>query len=340
MVYGTFCKQLEQEKTKVMSDKYTCITLSDASEQQTIQSWLPLEVKQLSRGEYQGNMRLIENNSVTICAEQQNVMVHKVGVIDDDYCTLSFALASKTAIRFSEYTPANNALFWLPSKTEFDVQVPAGAETVYFRFKQSTLLERARAFCPEQWDNDRLQMCHSLKQPALDVYTRYLLSAKSFQTGDSPEQMDAEASLSLMDKLIVAIYQASDDDFDFVNSHSLRLAKTWVYMAIDYINAALMQHVCPSIVDICIELKVSQRKLQYSFKKILGITPQNYLYKYRLNKVRAELLKSCCTLVTVTEVALYWHFWHLGRFSKDYQHLFGELPSATLKRAVPNSLGG
>ncbi|MBR0682029.1 helix-turn-helix domain-containing protein [Roseomonas eburnea] len=35
----------------------------------------------------------------------------------------------------------------------------------------------------------------------------------------------------------------------------------------------------------------------------------------------------------VKAAALSFSFWHLGRFSRDYRRLFGELPSATVARA-------
>jgi hypothetical protein len=33
------------------------------------------------------------------------------------------------------------------------------------------------------------------------------------------------------------------------------------------------------------------------------------------------------------DVANRWGFWHMGQFAADYKRQFGELPSATLKRA-------
>ena len=39
----------------------------------------------------------------------------------------------------------------------------------------------------------------------------------------------------------------------------------------------------------------------------------------------------------VTDVANEWGFWHLGQFAADYRRHFGELPSETFERQVPNA---
>ncbi|MEP7312601.1 MAG: helix-turn-helix domain-containing protein [Pseudomonadota bacterium] len=82
--------------------------------------------------------------------------------------------------------------------------------------------------------------------------------------------------------------------------------------------------------DLCRELQVSRRTLQDSFRTVLGIGPLWYLRTLRLDGARRGLLAGS----SVREVAETWGFWHWSRFSRDYRLLFGELPSATLKRAA------
>ena len=81
--------------------------------------------------------------------------------------------------------------------------------------------------------------------------------------------------------------------------------------------------------DLCRELHISRRTLQASFRAVLGISPLWYLRTLRLDGARRQLLGGC----SVKDVAERWGFWHWSRFSHDYQRLFGELPSSTLKRA-------
>lgn len=86
-----------------------------------------------------------------------------------------------------------------------------------------------------------------------------------------------------------------------------------------------------SVADICRILGVSRRSLQYAFQEVLGMNPVAYLRALRLNGVRREL-KAGGPDIAVLDVAARWGFWHPSHFSADYKRLFGELPSATLRR--------
>lgn len=86
-----------------------------------------------------------------------------------------------------------------------------------------------------------------------------------------------------------------------------------------------------TVPDLCDALHVSRRTLQYSFQDVLGMTPVAYLRALRLNGVRRDLRRGGPE--PVADRAARWGFWHLSRFAADYRHLFGELPSATLRAA-------
>jgi AraC family ethanolamine operon transcriptional activator len=89
----------------------------------------------------------------------------------------------------------------------------------------------------------------------------------------------------------------------------------------------------PRIIDLCQKLQISRNTLFHSFSQVVGVSPGAYLTNWRLSQVRCALSnKECLEGVTVTDTALNWGFWELGRFSNMYKRLFGELPSETLKR--------
>jgi AraC-like DNA-binding protein len=88
-----------------------------------------------------------------------------------------------------------------------------------------------------------------------------------------------------------------------------------------------------TLASVCQASYASPRALEYGFREIFGVSPIAYLRCARLSRVRRELHGSAYTSGLITQLAMKWGFWHLSQFSKDYQDLFGELPSITLGRA-------
>jgi AraC-like DNA-binding protein len=82
---------------------------------------------------------------------------------------------------------------------------------------------------------------------------------------------------------------------------------------------------------------VRPRTLEAHFRRHLGTTPLGALRRMRLAHARRELERGA--RASVTEVALASGFGQLGRFAGSYRALFGESPSATLRRALRAEAG-
>lgn len=74
--------------------------------------------------------------------------------------------------------------------------------------------------------------------------------------------------------------------------------------------------------------------LRDSCLEYLGMSPKRYLWLRRMHLARLALARADAERTTVTEIATDYGFWELGRFSVAYRSLFGESPSATLRRSV------
>jgi AraC-like DNA-binding protein len=86
------------------------------------------------------------------------------------------------------------------------------------------------------------------------------------------------------------------------------------------------------VTELCAAAGVSQRTLLACCQEHLGMGPKRYLLLRRMHLARRALLMADPTTVTVTELATNFGFWELGRFSVAYRSLFGEAPSASLRR--------
>jgi AraC family ethanolamine operon transcriptional activator len=78
---------------------------------------------------------------------------------------------------------------------------------------------------------------------------------------------------------------------------------------------------------------VSERTLREAFQRYFGLAPVQYLNRRTLHQVRRALMAADPTVATVTEIAAKFGVFQFGRLARDYNFLFGELPSRTLRRA-------
>lgn len=77
---------------------------------------------------------------------------------------------------------------------------------------------------------------------------------------------------------------------------------------------------------------VRPRTLETHFKLFLRTTPLGWVRRMRLTQARRQLLLSDGK-AAVTDVAVANGFSQLGRFAAEYRDVFGELPSATIRRS-------
>ncbi len=80
--------------------------------------------------------------------------------------------------------------------------------------------------------------------------------------------------------------------------------------------------------------RTSHRTLFNLFEKNSSDTPKNYVRKRKLEHIHRLLSDPSREVRSITEIALDYGFFHLGRFADSYRSLFGELPSDTLRKRL------
>jgi AraC family ethanolamine operon transcriptional activator len=91
-----------------------------------------------------------------------------------------------------------------------------------------------------------------------------------------------------------------------------------------------------TVADLSRMVGVSERTLRAAFQDVLGVSPKRYAITERLRAAHDAL--SCANPeTTVTDVAMTYGFFELGRFAGRYRHVFGEVPSQTLRQGLSSS---
>lgn len=96
----------------------------------------------------------------------------------------------------------------------------------------------------------------------------------------------------------------------------------------DYIDSHCTEQI--TIQQLANVAGVSVPYLFSMFRKWKGITPMNYISNIRYERVH-NALKKADDGTLVSDIAMEWGFYQLGRFSKEYKKRYGENPSMTLR---------
>ncbi|WP_288500363.1 helix-turn-helix transcriptional regulator [uncultured Acinetobacter sp.] len=76
----------------------------------------------------------------------------------------------------------------------------------------------------------------------------------------------------------------------------------------------------------------SQRSLYNLFDRYLKCSPKQYVKNRKLIKINEIIRNRSIDLHNISEIAIEYGFYNLGRFAKEYKNKFGELPSETFRK--------
>jgi len=152
----------------------------------------------------------------------------------------------------------------------------------------------------------------------------------------APEVLEAaEASRALEQSLLHALIGCLEDgERESERATNTRRAQiTARFEAVVEANAARPLHVP----ELCRLVGVPERTLRSWCQQQLGMGPHQYLLRRRIHLARLALLHGDPRAATVTSIATSHGFWELGRFAAVYRSMFGEVPSATLRRPAESA---
>jgi AraC-like DNA-binding protein len=170
-------------------------------------------------------------------------------------------------------------------------------------------------------------------RPPISAMSRLLkLQSAAAQLADSPAETSAqpEPSRALEQALLHTMITCLSEGMPVQTGwgalhHSAIVARFEEVLAANYDQPL-------HLAEICAAIGASERTLRISCMEHLGMGPVRFLWLRRMHLAHRALILAVPGTATVTEIATANGFWELGRFAVEYRALFGEPPSASLRR--------
>lgn len=291
-----------------------------------------LEVAQITSGSFEGSLTTVYINGIQLVRLVTNSKIYALGSKSSDEVIFCVSLATPSHPLVShKQALAQQTLFGFDPTGEVDLIIPEALPiatvTVPFATLQQYLHEVER---------DDLN-AKFFRQNAIQVADQQLSDLRAylnqiFYLAEANPGFLARSLVLITGNLLPLLVNCfSADVCPNVSAHPFRRAVI-VQQAEDYMLANLDQPL--TLEAICIAIKTSKSALSYGFRDIFGLSPMVYLKTVRLNGVRRALKASNPTQATVLGIANRYGFWHMGHFSRDYRHMFGESPSETLRELL------
>ncbi len=285
---------------------------------------------QLTSGSLQSSLLQLSGPRFQFFREQINQRVVQHGEAPSGRICFAVPLIVPGAARMQGREVDERSVFVLQGGDEFMFHTPMGIDMLAITFNRETF-EQAISSAPRPEELERM-----LRQPVLQIPIARLRKCRDrlmgffdhalFSASNEAIQTEPWLEAALISEMMSLLTdpECDKDQRHGSSSGSYIVEKCHQLTMIDKVNP-------PSVIDICQRLRVSRRSVQNGFRNVTDTTPVNYIRCVRLNGVRRELMTTGSAHLSIGDAAARWGFFHLSHFAADYQELFGELPSQTLR---------
>jgi AraC-like DNA-binding protein len=208
-----------------------------------------------------------------------------------------------------------NRMFIVPPNASMDIVLGTDADAL-------TILVPVDIFddCRRMTDKDKLTVC-AYGDDALEPIRQLVLEALG-NTADPDGNAAFENSFL---KELARLLKSDGCQVVTEDPYGRLRKQDATRYAIAYIHDNLTETI--RMEDLCEIYGTSLSTLERRFKRYLGVAPKHYVLAARLNHVRRDLLDPQLFDYSIAEIAMRYNLLHMGRFSAQYQTLFGRRPS-------------
>ena len=279
---------------------------------------------QLERGEFRADLKHIDVGRLTIDSGRYTRKLVARGEFPPGKVILGCVLDSREEGCINGYRFRRNDVVIFPEGAELDYLLPAATNWCAIQLSE-TLLEEAGCAGMRPRQIMVLPGNRHLVELTGRLVNGYTPDSASGALRTALPPLASEENLLDQIGQILIRYFGKDASVRRPSLHKrMSIIRQFEHKVRERIDTAIR------IPDLCAELGVSNRVLEYLVKEDIGMTPKQYANVLRLNAVRQELLETSKENGAILDIALRHGIKHLGRFAADYRRQFGELPSRTL----------
>ena len=281
---------------------------------------------QITRGRFHGSLAELQLPQMQVFRECTSQAVRQSCCVWPD--AFWFGLPEQSdQTRINGRLAGEHAIMVRPGNCEFELVTPPDYAIYGIVIRREALLQAAEVSGSHiDWAQltraEVMHVDHNAHASLIQTLGGLLKNDEGCTDSDLRQQVLVNALLALLDTSAI----------DKAVSSSFQRRQRIVAKARDLVLAQHDQAI--TVPQLCEQLFVSRRTLQYCFEDVLGMSPMQYLRLIRLNGARRHLRQASAKSLTVQDVATDWGFWHFSQFSSDYRKLFGESPSQSMQSKV------
>lgn len=282
---------------------------------------------QLAAGRFVGTLTELPLDTMKLFRESTSHTLRQACEVRGDAYWFGIPLVRDGGARVDAQRIDAGALAFRPGNVEFELLTPAQF-AIYGVVVRGDVLRRYAEQVEHCGLDERLPT-QSVVQVGEARLTRLcaLLGRRLDDAAAAVAPLPDPQRNDLQAEVLAALFDVCALPADGAAGTALARRRWIVEQARDYVLAHRTRPV--GVPELCEQLHVSRRTLQYCFQDVLGMAPATYLRTLRLNGARRDL---CGRAVgSVQDVAEAWGFWHLSQFATDYRRMFGKRPSETLR---------
>ena len=297
---------------------------SDGSEQERALDGWTQRYAQMGPGSYRGEVRRLSLGDVKVTRETINVAVEQRTSPPAGRAVFVQSLRQTAAWRVNAEAITPESSCFLDGGEEFHAAMPAGCDIIFVEYDDPHRREEAPGVRPVS------AVSTGLETYAVASWLLSLLMAFP-EAGVGMSEMASFLPAMITDRLS---YLRSLRRGQRQTSSPSQTDWAVFRLVRDHFDGAGRDPL--SVADVCRQIDLPEQVVRQAFINTVGRGPGSWMRDQRLNGARRDLLNRD-NRASVSEIAVRWGFWHLGRFSRYYSDLFGELPSQTGMRGAIGS---